>query len=225
MLKIILNTKSVYEGKMLLFNHIWSMRKLWIIAGLFSLVCVENINMANRGCPPIYDVFLSQLEIDGSIIDKLCRTEYYMDDSSGDYSGSGSGDNSKPVFKSVCSFECEEYTEFCPLLSKKLHYTMVYLYDDIRWKYTDVLHFCKKWDYYYYEYEPETTTPTIPSTTTETIHSTLTINQNISTTDDKLIVDNEEETYSKGGTIGILTIMGILLGSALGITIYLCKRR
>jgi len=210
---------------MLFFNQIWSMRKLWIIAGLISLVCVENIDTSNKGCPPIYDVFVSQLEIDNSIIEKICKTEYYMDDSSGDYSGSGDSsgsDKTKPIFKSVCSFECEEFTEFCPLLSKKLHYTMVYLYDDIRWKYTDVLNLCKKWEYYYYEYDDETTTETI-HITTSTHPSTMTTNQNVTTTADKLIVGTEE-TYSEGGTIGIITVMVILLCSALGVTIYLCKR-
>jgi hypothetical protein len=192
-------------------------KKIWFILGLLSLICVENINSSNKGCPPIYEVLEYELNIEKSIINNICRTEYYVDESSADDSGA-SGETT-PHFKSICSFDCDEYIEFCPLLSKKLHYTLIYDYSDLRWKYNEILAVCKKWDELYYTPEPDTTTTTAKEITTPTATDTTTPTEPITQQ-----VNRQAKKYSKDGSIAIVSVMGIMLGGVICISIYLCRR-
>jgi hypothetical protein len=193
-------------------------KKIWFILGLLSLICVENINSSIKGCPPIFEVFENELMLEAKILNTICRTEYYIDESSGDSSGDSSG--SMPQFKSICSFDCDEYIEFCPLLSKKIHYTLIYDYSDLRWKYNEILSICKKWAELYY-------TTGISSSTTAT-----TTEQSSSTTTDTTTTGKQSQSnsdthsqYSKGWTIGIITVIGILMGIVTGISVYLCRAK
>lgn len=199
-------------------------KKIWFTLGLLSLICVENINSFNKGCPPIFEVFENELKLEASIINTICRTEYYVDETSGDSSSDSSG--SKPQFKSICSFDCDEYIEFCPLLSKKIHYTLIYNYDDFRWKYNEILSVCKNWDELFYTHEPSssTTTDTTTATTTDTITTATTPD---TTTTGKQSQSNSDahSQYSKGGTIGIITVIGLLMGIVIGISVYLCRAK
>jgi hypothetical protein len=213
-------------------------KKIWFTLGLLSLICVENINSFNKGCPPIFEVFENELKLESSIINTICRTEYYVDELSGDSSSDSSG--SKPQFKSICSFDCDEYIEFCPLLSKKIHYTLIYNYDDFRWKYNEILTVCKNWDELFYTPEPSSSTTTATTTidtttattTIDTTTATTTIDTTTATTTDTITTGKQSQSnsdahsqYSKGGTIGIITVIGLLMGIVTGISVYLCRAK
>ena len=193
-------------------------KKIWFIIGLLSLICVKNINSSTKGCPQIFEVFEYELKIDKAVINNVCRVEYLDDDSSGDNSGESSGDNkgTKPRFNSICSFKCDYYMDFCPRLAEKLHHILIYNYDDFRWKYNDILTVCKKWDELFYTPEPSSTTTTEPPDTIEVETTTEKI-----TTVETQKQSNSDIKYSKGGTIGIVTVIGILICMVTGVSIFL----
>jgi hypothetical protein len=98
---------------------------------------------------------------------------------------------------------------------------LIYNYDDFRWKYNEILAVCKNWDELFYTPEPSsstTTDTTTIDTTTATTTETTTGKQSQSNSD-------VHSQYSKGGTIGIITVIGILMGIVTGISVYLCRAK
>jgi hypothetical protein len=176
-------------------------KKAWLIIGLLSLICVKNINSSDKGCPPIFEVLEYELKIQSSVIDKVCQSEYLDDDSStgnmDDYGDDYSGTNTN--LKSLCSFECDYYIEYCPVLSEKIHNILVYNYDDFRWKYNEILSVCKNWDELFYTEEPSSTTT--DTTTTGTTTDTTTTG----TTTDTTTTGTTTYTTTTGTTTGTTT--------------------
>ena len=61
-------------------NINFSIKKLWVIIGIVSLLCVKNINSSIKGCPQLYDTLESELNIEASIINNVCKKKYYIYD-------------------------------------------------------------------------------------------------------------------------------------------------
>jgi len=135
---------------------------------LLSFIGVNNMQTESYfyqiGCPPLIETLSKGLDINEAILTRMCQKEYVSvepDDSS------GSGDDEEPtLYLSVCKFDCNAVFSHCQQLANKIHYTLVYEYNVVRWRVSDIVSLCRNWDEYYYKPTPAEPAIVVPTTDT-----------------------------------------------------------
>lgn len=173
----------------------------YFITGLFNVS--ELTNNYNFKCPDLFNILSHKLGINENYWNEICLIAddvYYSGDNSGDI-----------LDGELCNFECNDYKNGCYKLN---NYIFQNEYDINGWISTDFMNICLNWQDYI-------STPEIISTFSQ-LSSTVIPSTAIPLTENTIYNENK---YNQNGELGILSTLGLILFSALGVFMYFsCKK-